>query len=324
MRAPKHWADGGPLTALLTPLGWLYDLAGVLRFWLTRPVDCGVPVLCVGNLVAGGAGKTPVALALAERLLEQGFAVHFLTRGYGGRERGPLRVEPARHGAREVGDEALLLAALAPTWVARDRVAGARAAITEGARVIVMDDGFQNPRLAKTLSLIVLDGAYRLGNGRVLPAGPLRERPSRALKRAQGVALLGGEGEDWAKGLAGGLPLIAATLTPTPEAQGLTGRRLLAFAGIGRPDKFFASLKDAGAELVAQEAFPDHHPYGGDEVAALLARAKSLEAQAITTEKDRVRLPPDLASQVEVLPVAVAWRDPAEVDALLGKLFDWA
>ena len=274
MRAPDFWTSGGRLAHLLVPLGWLYDLAGALRFWLARPVDCGVPVLCVGNLVAGGAGKTPVALALAARLMEQGFAVHFLTRGYGGRLAGPLRVDRARHGAGEVGDEALLLAALAPTWVARDRVAGARVAVTEGARVIVMDDGFQNPRLAKTLSLIVLDGDYRLGNGRVLPAGPLRERPTRAVRRAHGVVVLGGGPADWARGLAGDLPLVAGALLPLADSPALSGRRLLAFAGIGRPEKFFATLRAAGAELVAQESFADHHPYRRPELEALLARGR--------------------------------------------------
>ena len=322
MRAPEFWTRGGPPAALLSPLGLVYDLIGALRFAVTEPKDCGVPVLCVGNLVAGGAGKTPVALALAERLLDQGFAVHFLTRGYGGRRAGPLRVDPARHGAAEVGDEALLLAGRTTTWVARDRAAGARAAVARGARVIVMDDGFQNPGLAKTLSLIVCDGNYGLGNGRVLPAGPLRERPSRALKRAQGLVLLGGAGAKLAAPLESDLPAIAGELVPTPEGPALAGRRLFAFAGIGRPEKFFDTLRAAGAELVACKSFADHHAYERSEVEDLLAQARAFEARAITTEKDRVRLPADLAGQVEVLPVRVAWRDPAAVDRLLAGLFD--
>ncbi len=176
MRAPEFWQSDGALARLLAPLGAAYGLAGRLRRARARPAACGVPVVCIGNLVAGGAGKTPVALAVAGRLQDQGRAVQLLTRGYGGRARGPLRVEPGRQGAAEVGDEALLLAARAPTWVARDRAAGAAAAVAAGAEVLVMDDGFQNPALAKDLSLLVVDGASGFGNGRVMPAGPARRR----------------------------------------------------------------------------------------------------------------------------------------------------
>ncbi len=324
MRAPEFWQSDGALTRLLAPLGVAYGLAGRLHRARARPVACGVPVVCIGNLVAGGAGKTPVALAVAGRLQDQGRAVQLLTRGYGGRARGPLRVDPGRQGPAEVGDEALLLAARAPTWVARDRAAGAAAAVAAGAEVLVMDDGFQNPALAKNLSLLVVDGASGFGNGRVMPAGPLREGLAGGLARAQGLVLLGPDRCALAAALGGRggrLPLLEADLEPDPAARArLAGQRVLAFAGIGRPAKFFDSLRGLGAELVETRDYPDHHPYGRAEIEALLARAARLEARAVTTEKDRVRLPAALAARVEVLPVQVAWRDPAALDGLLAGL----
>ena len=195
MRAPDFWRrGGGPLGAVLTPLGWGYGLATRLRLAMANPFKASVPVLCVGNLIAGGAGKTPVTLSLGRRLMDQGRKVHFLSRGYGGRRAGPLRVDPDHHGAREVGDEALLLARCAPAWVARDRPGGCRAAIAGGARAIIMDDGFQNPYLAKDVSLLVVDGAYGFGNGRVMPAGPLREPVEAGLARADALVLIGADG----------------------------------------------------------------------------------------------------------------------------------
>jgi tetraacyldisaccharide 4'-kinase len=320
MRAPNFWSERGPLSRLLDPLGTAYDLAGGMRQALARPADCGLPVVCVGNLVAGGAGKTPVALALARRLEAAGRAVHVLTRGYRGRVAGPLRIDPAHHDAAEVGDEALLLAAAAPTWLARDRLAGARAAARDGAQVIVMDDGFQNASLRKDLSLLVVDGSYGFGNGRVMPAGPLRETVGRGLARADAVVLLGEDRRDLAPRLGARLSVLEAALRPAPGAAELTGRRVLAFAGIGHPGKFFATLANLGAELAETRAFPDHYPYRSAEIAALIERARALEALPVTTEKDLQRLPAELATEISVLPVEVAWRDPEAVDRLLARL----
>jgi tetraacyldisaccharide 4'-kinase len=324
MRAPDFWAEPGALSRLLAPVGAAVDFAGGLRRALATPAACGLPVLCVGNLVAGGAGKTPVARALARRLAASGRPARFLTRGYGGRAAGPLRVDPARHGVREVGDEALLLAMDAPTWLARDRAAGARAiaagCAADDRAVIVMDDGFQNPTVAKDLALLVIDGGYGLGNEKVLPAGPLREAAAPALARADAVILLGEDRKDLAGRLGARPPVLAAALVPSPDAPDLAGRKVLAFAGIGRPEKFFETLRDLGAELAETRAFADHHAYRPGEVESLVARARALGALPVTTEKDRVRLPAELAREVEVLPVEVAWRDPAALDRLLARL----
>lgn len=310
MQAPDFWRDGGGPAALLAPLGALYGLATGLRFAFARPWRAPVPVVCVGNLVMGGAGKTPVALDLARRLA----GVHILTRGYGGTEEGPLRVDPAVHTAAQVGDEALLLADAAPTWVGGDRVASARAAVAAGAKVLLMDDGFQNPGLAKDLSLLVVDGAYGFGNGRVFPAGPLREAPARGLARAQAVVLIG----ENARNLDfGGLPVLKARLVPGPEAADLKGKPLVAFAGLGRPEKFFATLEGLGCDLAAERAFPDHHPYTEADLEPLAATGLTM----VTTAKDRVRLPTSFRDRVAVLTVTLAWADEAALNDKIASLF---
>jgi len=320
MRAPEFWRTEGALATLLAPLGVGYDLAGRLRRRLLTSESAPVPVICVGNLVVGGAGKTPLVIALVERLAERGWHVHCVTRGYGGRESGPRRVDPVRDGAATVGDEALLLARAAPTWIARDRVAGARAAAAAGAEAVVLDDGFQNPRLAKDLSLIAVDGAYGFGNGRVMPAGPLRETLAAGLKRAQAVVIFGDDATGVGRVLPPSVPLLQADLVPEAAVEYLAGRRVVAFAGIGRPEKFFATLRALGAEVVGTRGFPDHHPYRAAEIDALRRRATALQAIAITTEKDAVRLPRDLAADIAVLPVRAVWRDASGIDALLEPI----
>ncbi|MFD1623762.1 tetraacyldisaccharide 4'-kinase [Azospirillum griseum] len=327
MRTPAFWyRPPGLAAALLSPLGALYGVAGRRRWATATPQRVTVPVLCVGNLVAGGAGKTPVGLALLAALRARGVAAHALTRGHGGRETGPLRVDPTQHSAADVGDEALLLAAASPCWVARDRAAGARAAVAAGAGAIVMDDGFQNPGLHKDASLIVVDGAVGFGNGRLVPAGPLRERVRDGVARADALVIIGPDRAGVAAltaSLTPGLPVLGARLVPDATGLALTGRRVLAFAGIGRPEKFFATLEEQGADLVGRVAFADHHPYRAAEVAALLDRAAALDALPITTAKDAVRLPADRRARVAVLPVAIAWDDPAALDrAVLDRLLD--
>lgn len=332
MKAPAFWsAPPGLLSALLAPLGALYEGAGKLRRARTRSLRLPVPVVCVGNLSAGGTGKTPVVLSLLKLLTARGMNPHALSRGYGGSATGPLRVDPARHGADAVGDEPLLLARVAPTWVARDRAAGGRAAVAAGAGCIVMDDGHQNPALHKDLSLIVVDGAAGFGNRRVIPAGPLRESVAAGLARADAVIIIGedfiGEGaHDVARAVtAAGLPLLRAR--PAPDAgvaAALKGRKVLAFAGIGRPEKFFATLREIGAEVTEAVGFPDHHPFTRREIAALSARAAALNAQLVTTVKDLTRLPADLPADIRdnvaVLPVDLLWSDPAAAEGLLHRL----
>jgi tetraacyldisaccharide 4'-kinase len=284
-----------------------------------RPWRAPVPILCVGAHTVGGAGKTPTALALVAALQARGTAPYFLTRGYGGTAAGPLRVDPVGYDAALVGDEALLLAETAPCWLSRDRIAGARAAVAAGAGTIVMDDGFQNPSLTKDLSLLVVDGGHGFGNGRVLPAGPLREPIADGLARADAVVLIGDD-ETGVAARVGRCQVLRAGLVPAPDAAELAGRRVLAFAGIGRPAKFFATLQALGAELAERRPFPDHHRYTTAEVDSLLGRAEQLNAIPITTAKDAVRLPKGARSAVRVLPVQLAWDDTGALDALLARV----
>jgi len=317
MKTPSFWTKTSGVSSLLEPIGMLYGLAGRVRFALARPHRASVPVICVGNIVAGGAGKTPIAIAVAERLQAHGKTVHFLTRGYGGNEHGPLLVDVNQHTFEQVGDEPLLLARTAPTWVARDRVKGAEAAVVGGAEILVMDDGFQNPTLIKDLSLVVVDGGFGFGNRRLLPAGPLREPLERGLARASGVVVLGRDRVNVGEVLPPTLPRLTAWLRPGLEAESLVGRNVVAFAGIGRPDKFLSTLKDLGARIMAWHPFADHYPYAASDIQPILDEAYALHAVPVTTAKDAVRLPKDQRQQVTILTVKAVWDNEEPLTRLL-------
>ena len=285
-----------------------------------------VPVICVGNLTVGGSGKTPVVAALMTRLAQMGAAPAALYRGYGGRLTGPVQVAPDTHGPQDVGDEALLTAAFGPAWVARDRAAGILAAHKDGADIVVMDDGFQNPTVAKDLSLVVIDAESHFGNGRVIPAGPLREPVAGGLARADMLITLGPDpAQDRLAGLWPGLasrPRLRGRLEPIATGMPWQGLACLAFAGIGRPEKFFATLRAQGARVLQTRAFPDHAAYPRPVLQRLLAEAKALNAQLVTTEKDAIRLPADIRAQVLTLPVRLSLDDWAPLDAALAALID--
>jgi tetraacyldisaccharide 4'-kinase len=297
MRAPAFWFAGKPdwRARALWPLGALYGAVTARRMG-GQGARVGVPVICVGNFVAGGAGKTPTALAIAALLREMGEAPAFLSRGYGGTagKDAPLLVDPAHHDAALVGDEPLLLARAAPTIVAADRPAGALAARLAGASVIIMDDGLQNRSLHQDVRFAVVDGATGVGNGFCVPAGPLRAPLATQTPHVTAVVLIGeGEaGERVADAAArAGKPVLRARLTPdADQARALAGRDVVAFAGIGRPEKFFATLREIGARIVAAHAFGDHHPYAREEIAGLQAEAEARGAMLLTTEKDMARL----------------------------------
>jgi tetraacyldisaccharide 4'-kinase len=314
---PAFWQTGGPLAAALAPFGIITRLATARR--VAQPGwQAPVPVLCCGNATVGGSGKTPLCLDILARLRTAGIDAHALTRGYGGRLPGPTPVDPETHTAADVGDEALLLAQAAPTWAGADRAAAARAAITAGAQALVMDDGLQNPSLAKTCSFLVIDGGAGFGNGRLLPAGPLREPVHAAAGRCRAAVLIGDDHYNALAALPPGLKLLRARLVPGEAMRSLAGQLVLAFAGIGRPEKFFATLEQAGLTLAARQAFPDHHAYSAAELAALQTKAASLGAQLVTTTKDHVRLAPRERSSVLALAAELVWDDPEEVVTILG------
>jgi len=325
MKAPEFWQPGqGGLSAVgLSPLSWVYGLAGKLRRSFSASRQPPVPIICVGNVVAGGAGKTPVALDLAQRLQAKGKSVSFLSRGYGGSETGPHRVDGDVDRADQVGDEPLLLCKRAPTWVSQNRVRGSEAA-SQGANVIIMDDGYQNPSLIKACSLLVIDGRYGFGNGRLIPAGPLRETPEEALKRADGVIIIGDDEAGLITFISEAfpdLPLLRTKIVPGPEINNLTDKKLTAFAGIGQPDKFFRTLVEAGCNVAASRSFPDHHPYSLTDLEHLKSLAVKNNSRLITTEKDSVRIPDGQRQGIEVLTITLQWEDEALLESLLDRLF---
>jgi len=326
MQPPGFWQNPpekpGLAARLLSPLAALWRLAGERRLARGEWLRLSVPVVCVGNINIGGTGKTPTVIALAERLKSWGWAPHVVSRGYGGSLHGPIKVVERRHKASEVGDEPLLLAAFCDTWVARDRAAGARTSIAAGADIILLDDGLQNPSLAKDLSLVVVDAVQGFGNGRIIPSGPLRERLEGGLARADAVLVIGAtEARDrlvkrWP--MVAKLSVVGAELRPLVTGVDWHGTRVLAFAGIGRPEKFFLTLKELGAEIVQAEALSDHQPLDRRLMQRLEADAFFKGAQMVTTEKDAVRLPDESRLRVVTLPVRLAPADWQAFDQVLA------
>lgn len=319
MRAPEFWRGHDHTArlalALLSPVAWAYGASIAWKAVHTQPYRSSIKVICVGNITAGGSGKTPVAVAIVEMLRARAMNPFILTRGYGGRETRPLLVDVGRHTASAVGDEALMMARVNHVIVSRDRAAGARLAEQQGADVIVMDDGHQNFSLAKDLSLVVVDSATGFGNGRVLPAGPLREPVSQGLARADAIIAVGNE--PFEPEFAG--PLVRAQLT-TANSIGVNGQKVFAFAGIGRPQKFFKSLRSVGANIVETRSFADHHSYTADEIARLKASARAKDALLVTTEKDFARLTTEDRDGIRTLPVRAAFENQAALDALLDSI----
>jgi tetraacyldisaccharide 4'-kinase len=331
LSTPRWWYSRDrrvmPATrALLTPASWVWTWAAARRIARASPADPGVPVICVGNLTVGGAGKTPIVRAIAGHLAARGVRPHLLSRGYGGRLSGPVQVNLARHCGADVGDEPLMLARDFPVWVSRDRAAGAQAAAAAGAEVVIMDDGHQNPSVKKALSLVVVDGETRgdewpFGDGRVFPAGPMREPLARGLARADAVVVLlpadmPGLEPELADALAA-RPLLVARLEaaapPPPGPQ-------LGFAGVGKPWKVERALRAAGCQLVDFAPFPDHFAYDEATLKALKARADAFGAGLVTTEKDWVRLPPAWRTKVAAWPVRAVFETPEALDARLAPL----
>lgn len=324
MREPFFWSvtdkrsrASAPMTKLvLTPVSMLYRWAGARRIRTTAPEDVGIPVICIGNLTLGGTGKTPITQAVRDYYVSKGLRAASLSRGYRGSLEGAHRVDPARHTAAETGDEPLMLSASGETWISKDRPAGARAMKTDGVQLIVMDDGHQNPTLKKTLSLVVIDASNPFGNGHVFPKGPLRERVADGLTRADAVILMGaGQTPEALATFAG--PILRARLVPLAP---LPPGRYVAFAGIGKPARFFDALqKHPGVELAEGAPYPDHHMFTPYDLNFLMTLATERNAQLVTTDKDHVRLPESMKANVLRASVRAEFENPAALASLLDR-----
>jgi len=317
MKTPSFWNEKNLLSTLLLPLASLYDTASLLSRAARRPVTLAVPVICIGNLTMGGSGKTPVALHVGRMLKDKKIAAFYVSRGYGGRLKGPVRVNAQKHSAEEVGDEPLLLAGVLPTVVAKDRLQGALYAMQKGAKVIVMDDGFQNNAIAKSLSLLVVDGSVGFGNGRIFPAGPLREDPALGLARAHAVVVINRTTR--VPAFPAEKPVLLARTQPKDDTLALKGKKLAAFCGLAYPHKFFDMLSSLGALVVEKTAFADHHPYTASDMRKLMARANPKQAALITTAKDFVRIPQEYRECVAVLDMELAFDN----EPLLAGILDY-
>ncbi len=316
MTFPKFWKTNNFISTLLLPISWIYSLVSYLRYTLINPKFLKAPVICVGNVTVGGAGKTPTVIWLAREFQALGYKVHILSRGYKVKIYDPVLVDPKIDSAAQVGDEPLLLARVAPTWVGKDRVQAARRAIKAGAELILMDDGLQNPCLFKDFSLIVIDGMHGVFNNQIMPAGPLRERLIPAFLRTNATLIIGKDHTNITSKLShfSGKSLFHAKIKATTNIP--VNQPLIAFAGIGQPAKFFRMLESAGATLAKTKSYPDHHAYTDAEIEALLQEAEQLNATLITTEKDLVKVPVNLRENILSIPIKLSFEEDEKASFL--------
>jgi len=320
---PSFWLDNKQTISslILRPVSWVFQLGALIKAALTVEQSVSIPVICVGNLTVGGAGKTPTILALAHYFKNQGKTVAILSRGYKGKLNGPVQVNPDRHQAADVGDEPLLLAQVAPTWIAKNRYQGAQAALAKNSSIdlLLLDDGLQNKTLKQDGRLCVVDAKRGFGNGCVLPAGPLRESLAKGLKTVDALIMIGGDLSIPSIPFKG--PLLKATVHMNKEDRGaLQGKKLIAFAGLAHPDKFFDTLTAEGFDVVESVPFPDHHPYTAADLQPLIGKAQAAKAVLVTTEKDWVRVPSSLQKQILSVGIHLAFEDLDQLGQLMKRI----
>jgi len=314
MKTPAFWyASPGLYSTLLQPFSWVYDRGGRVLRLLQKSHPGSLPIISVGSVICGGSGKTPTAIALANLLQTRGIKVHFVSRGYKGKLQGPLQVSPSFHNAGDVGDEPLLLAQHAPTWVAKNRPLGVQKAKEAGAHLIILDDGHQTSSLSKDISFVVVDLLQGFGNGSVIPAGPLRENPTQGLKRATALIQIGDGQRSFP------LPSFKAKIVPQPLTP--SSKKAVAFCGLGFPEKFYKILEDLSINLTVKKSFPDHYMYTEKDLSSLYKLAESHQAILVTTRKDSVKIPPSWQKHLHILDINIEFEDPEDMyDFILQKI----
>tara|TARA_Y100001970_G_scaffold293928_1_gene444731 strand:+ start:21023 stop:22006 length:984 start_codon:yes stop_codon:yes gene_type:complete len=324
MKAPRFWSNrkNWIIPAALSPLAMIYRLSIFVNRLNSKNITCSIPIVCAGNIVTGGAGKTPTAIAIAKLLADMGQTPHFLSRGYRGKISGPTLVDREIHDSSMVGDEALLLAKIAPTWISCDREKGASAATNAGASIIIMDDGHQNHDIIKDLSIIVIDGGFGFGNSRLIPSGPLRESLKSGIIRADAVVIIGQDKYATKEKIKNySLPIIDADIFPVAKDTNIETKSVIAFAGIGRPEKFFDTLDFIGCEIIKKYTFSDHYNYKPKEIDRLASEAEKYSATLVTTEKDWIRIEKNKQNLVMPIPIELKWKDANKIKDLLNELF---
>ena len=304
MKTPTFWNKKNLVYYFLLPLGWLYHFATALKIRLSKSYKSSVPVICIGNLTAGGTGKTPISIAIADIVKNKRKNPFFISRGYGGKVKNII-IHSYNNCAKEVGDEPLLLSKIAPVAVNPDRAEAAKLAIKSGADILIMDDGFQNPGLYKDISFLVFNGKFGIGNGGIIPAGPLRETFASGIKRASALIIIGNDETNIAKKT--DLPVFFADITE--EQPNIKNKNVFAFAGIGYPEKFYNSLKNVGLNIIEKQDFPDHHFYAENELNKIIETAKKQNLEIFTTSKDYVKIPADMQKYFNVLNIKIKWHD---------------
>lgn len=304
MKTPTYWKNKNIISYMLFPIGWLYGFITSLRTKIKKTHKAKIPVICVGNLTAGGTGKTPIAISIAEILKQTYNNVSFISRGYGGSLKNVM-VNNKIHTPNQVGDEPLLLSEVAPVFINPNRAEAAELAIKHNADCLIMDDGFQNPTLHKDISFLVFNGSFGIGNGFAIPAGPLRESFSNGIKRAHAIIIIGEDKTNIADKT--DLPIFYADIIE--EKPIIKNKNAYAFAGIGYPEKLYQSLKNCGINVVHTKDFPDHHFYTNEELQEIINTAHKENLEIFTTSKDFVKIPHQLQHKFNILNIKIKWRD---------------
>ncbi|MAR79232.1 MAG: tetraacyldisaccharide 4'-kinase [Rhodospirillaceae bacterium] len=321
LNRPKFWRTSNLLTKILTPLSFIYLVLFFSRKYLSRKRKVNIPVICIGNITAGGAGKTPVAISIAKFLISKGLKPHFLTRGYKGKLKGPILVSN-KHSSADVGDEPILLSEVAPTWVSKNKIQGAKSALKSNADLIIMDDGLQNDSIHKDLSILVIDGGYGFGNNKLIPAGPLRESVKSSLTKIDFIVYVNDPSKNVKIDLSEfKCPILKSNIETITDNIDLN-KKFSAFCGIARPEKFFSSLKKIGIKLTFSKSFPDHHRYSEDEIMRLIEDSNIDNSLILTTKKDWVRIPEQAKLMVHFLDCKIKFQSIIKLESNLKRILE--